>query len=219
MDPLGGAKEQMLRRFMAQITPSEHPIGQSLAEAVATFEHRQAAAVVELIEAADLDVEHAHNAEDRKDTLLSLADALLEDDLKAWWFDEIGSQHLEEADHARSYASLEEDEWSEVKRDWYQRYHEAGVVDVPLEDVDEERVEEISERHVEDRFGVSLSEFEDIVIRWDKGRVTEQLLGGVFDRHTRIIQLAAEEIEDLQEQNERLRERLQEADEDPGARE
>jgi len=193
---LGAAKGKMAERMMGQITPSELPIAQALADSVVGVENEQAQAVQRLIDATGLDVAHGHDPAARREALLNVANAVASDDFRGWWFENVAPDFLDNAGHAEKYAQLECEEWADQLRDWYQLYHERGVVDEPLADLDDPgRIAWVADRHVRAKFDVSLQEFVAIVVTWDKGEQAQQLLAGPLRRHTQIIHEAAEAVE------------------------
>lgn len=207
-DVIGGGKEAMARKMMAKITPSEHPIGQAVVEAIVSTEHQQAQVVEQLRQAADLEVEHGHNLEARREHLYGLADAVADQELVEWWFREIAADALENPKEASKYAGLEAEEWAQQKRDWYDQYHEADLVDEILEDADQEEVDDLADRHLREMYDVGLEDFKAIVVDWTPRAASEQLLAGQIHRHNQVVAKAAEEVERLQERVDELEEEL-----------
>jgi len=208
MDPLDSGKKVMARKMLQQMTPSETPIVQALAEVVASIENQQAQVVEQLRQVADLDVEHEHDPERRQEVLLELADAVADDDFAGWWFREVADDHLENAGAATKYAGLEAEEWAGQKREWYRQYQQSDLVDDPLEEADQDDFDNLADRHLREMYGVGLEEFRELVVDWSQAEAAEAVLAGQIHRHTRIIATAAEEVEQLQDRVDELEEQV-----------
>lgn len=211
MNPLGNAKSAMAERMMGQITPSETPIGQALADSLAGVEHQQAAAVQRAIEAGGLDVDHGHDYQQRRQAILDVADAVAQQDFEGWWWSEVAPEILENPEKARQYVGLTGDEWRDQLREWYGSYHAAGVVEEPLEDAEPGRLAWVADRHCQTTFGVSLREFVALVINWSRGEQARRVLAGPFLQHTSIIHRMADELERKEQRIEELRGQLKES--------
>lgn len=211
MNPLGNAKSAMAERMMGQITPSETPIGQALANAVAGIEHEQAKAIQEAIEAGDLDVQHGHDMGARRETLLEIADAVAENGFEDWWWTNVAPEILDKPEKARQYVGINGDEWRNLLERWYTAYHANGVVDAPLDEADPGRLAWVADRHIRETFGVNLREFVALVVNWSRGEQMQRALAGQFQSHTQIIHRLADELERKEQRIEDLQNQLQEA--------
>ena len=209
---LGGAKEAMAERLAGQITPSETPIGQALANTIATIEANQAAALNRALDAADRDdVQVGQDPEDRRAQLLDLADAIADSRREEWWWENVAPELMAQPDQARQYVGMDADEYREQLDDWYQAYAEAGIVDEPLEEAPRARIGEIADRHVRDQFGIRLREFVATVVNWSPGKAYQRVLAGPIGQHTQAIHLLADEIERKNERIDELEARLEES--------
>jgi len=193
---LDGAKQKMAERMMSQVTPSETPIAQAAIGTLTEFEARQTSALVELVDAADLDIELRFDREQRAQLLLGLVDAIAERRVTEWWFEAVGPEVLEQPERARQYVGVGADEWHDQLRRWYQSYDDAGVVEKPIEEVSPGRIGEVADRHVRETFGLSLPEFVATVVNWSRGEQIQPFLGGPIERNNQVIREVAEEIDD-----------------------
>jgi hypothetical protein len=190
---LDRAKQQMMRRALREVTPSETPVATALANVIATLESRQMQAVTRLAEAAGVEeaaVGHL-DTDARQEQLLDLADALADDRLEEWWLDEVAGDHLDRPDRAADYVGMDREEWADQIATWGENYREA----VP------DRVEgmtdaQIADLHVRETFGVPLREFSKEVVGWSKGRVVEDVFSGHLSSTTASIHRVATELED-----------------------
>jgi len=209
---LDGAKEAMAQRMASQITPSETPIAQALANTIATIEANQGAALNRALDAADRDdVDVDHDPAARRAQLLDLADAIADGRREEWWWSNVAPQLMDQPEKARQYVGLGPDEYRETLEDWYQQYYEADVVDVPLDEADRARIGWAAENHVQTKYGISLKEFVASVVNWSPGRAYQQVLAGPIGRNTQAIHLLADEIERKNERIAELEARLDNA--------
>jgi len=199
MGYLDTAKESVLERAAGQITPSEHPIGQALADVFTGIESEQAQALATAYQAAGLKAPVAVNPDARRQQILDVADAVAGQQFGDWWWSEIAPQVLDRPEKARGYVGLDGDEWHDQLRRWYRTYHEAGVVNEPLDEADRGRLCEVADRHIRETFGCSLRDFVEDVINWSEGRAGQQLLAGQLQHHTQMIHRLAREIEAREE--------------------
>jgi len=189
-----GAKEAMMKKMMAQTTPSETPIVQTLAETVAQLEYEQAEAVVKLADATDHDLPgEPMPVEDRKEQLLGVADAVADREFAEWWFEAVGAEILDNPDRAIQYTDLDPDEWRDQWRDWHQQHYQEGTVDDDPSEATEERHREVAAQHVQAVYGVDLDTFENVVIQWSAGWALQDILAGPIQSHTALIEEIAEE--------------------------
>jgi hypothetical protein len=195
MNPFGDAKSAMAERMMGQITPSETQIGQALANSLVSVEHGQAKAIQRAIEAGNLDIPHSHDFEQRQQAILDVADAVACQGFEDWWWQNVAPEVLDQPDRARQYVGYDGDQWRDQLEQWYQSYHQAGVVDDPLADADRARLGRVADRHCAETFGVSLRQFVAIVVNWSRSDQARRVLAGPFLQHTAIINRMAEEME------------------------
>jgi len=189
---LDSAKRKMMERAMSSVTPSETAAAQALAEIIAGLEHEQAQAVAGLIDAAGISaVEVRHDTDAREEQLLDLADAVAEDRVAEYYLEQTD---IDEPEKAAGHVGHEH--WGAQKREWYSKYRELDVVDgPPAERADEEDVDEAAGAHVREVFGMELEQFERIVVEWDRGQATQDLLAGPLVGHTELINHVASVLE------------------------
>jgi len=112
------------------------------------------------------------------------------------------------------YVGLSPDEYREQLRAWYRKYYELDVVDESLERADPEDIGHIAALHCEKVFDLSVAEFVAGVVNWDRRAALRSLLAGNIESHTAVILELADEIEVLQEEPDRLQERVAELEGD-----
>jgi len=211
MDFLDRGKEAMAKRMMSGLTPSETPIAQAIATSLTTVEHRLAAAIDSAHQTAGTGERVRHDPDERADSLLSLADAVANQQVQTWWFENVGAHLLDNHERAQGYVGLSGDEWRDQLRRWYQQYHEAGVVDTPLHEADPTQIGEVADRHIRETFGISLREFVAAVVNWSRGEQLQGVMFGPIQQYTAQVRRLEEEIE---QRDERIAE-LEDQIEDP----
>jgi len=209
-DLLGSSKETIARRIMGQVTPSEQPIAQALASTVAAVEHEQAEAVQELVDELDLTADVDHDAEARREVLLGTADAVSDERFAAFYF-ELLLDPVDNGDALEKYVGLEDVE--EQKREWYQQYEGAELVDESFEDADQEAIDDVADRHLKEVHQIGIEEWQKAVVGFEQAEAAEHLLAGPFLAHTALVRQAAEEVAGLQERVDELEKELEEASE------
>jgi hypothetical protein len=197
-----------MKQMVNQMDVREHPMVQALAVIISEIEHKQAQAVARNIKAADLDLPLAHDVEQRRETLLDVAEAVAEEDLERLWFEELAD--IENPTMAREYIGMHGDEWRNQIRQWYAKYHELDIVDETLEDADERDLGHVVGMHIEQTFEVDVETFVAGVINWQQREALRHLLAGNIEAHTEVMHRVADEIEDLQDERDRLQERVDE---------
>ncbi|SEN04607.1 hypothetical protein SAMN05216388_1001237 [Halorientalis persicus] len=207
-DFLDKGKEAMAKRMMGQITPSETPIAQAVATSLTTVEHRLAAAIDSAHEAAGTGERIRHDPDERKDSLLSLADAVAEQRVQDWWFENVGAYLLDNHERAKGYVGLSGDEWRGQLRRWYEQYHEAGVVDTPLDEADPAEIGTVADRHIRETFGISLREFVAAIVNWSRGEQLQGVMFGPIKQYTAQVRRLEEEIEQRDERIAELEEQI-----------
>lgn len=171
--------------------PGESEQIQALVHILAELEHRQIERVEELHDTLDIEgIERTKNQDDREEQLIDLIEALAGGDLKNYWFEEVGAEHLENPEDAKSYAGLDDDEWEDQIERWADNYREKAP----------EKTEDFSDRelaatHVTNTFGVSLDEFEQEVVNWSGGEALESMLASNFKAVETGIEAATNHIE------------------------
>lgn len=205
---LDRGKEAMAKRMMSGITPSETQLAQAAAHSLTTVEHRLAEAIDSAHETAGTGEQLQHDPEERMNSLLSLADAVADQRVQQWWFDQVGAYVLDDPERAQSYVGMDGDEWREQLRRWYRQYRTAGVVDTPLADADPAEIGDVADRHIRETFGVSLREFVAMVVNWDRGEQLEGVMVGPIQQFTAQVHQLEREIEQRDDRIAELEARL-----------
>lgn len=198
----------MAKKMMSQITPSETPLGQAIAHSLTTVEHRLAAAIDSAHETAGTGERVRHDPDDRKDSLLSLADAVADQRVQQWWFENVGAHLLDNHERAQGYVGLSGQEWHDQLRRWYEQYHDAGVVDEPLSEADPTRIGEVADRHIRETFGVPLRDFVAAVVNWSRGEQLQGVMFGPIQQYTAQVRQLEREIEQRDERIAELEEQV-----------
>jgi len=212
VNPFERAKDAGMKRAVKQMDVREHPMVQALAAIIARIEHQQAHAVARCIDAAELDLPIAHDQEERNDILLDVAEAVAEDDLERLWFEDLAD--IKRPGMAREYIGIGNDEWREQIQHWYRKYHELDVVDQPVEDATPEDLGHVVALHLRQTFDVDVETFVAGVINWEQKEALRHLLAGSIQSNTEAMHRVADEIEDLQDERDRLQERVAELEGD-----
>lgn len=203
MNPLDKIKSAGSERLAKSITPSEIPHVRHGLNIAVGIEHEQAAALNDALDAADVDDRLHHDREGRRNFLLEAADAIGNQRFREWWFERVAGERLHHPEHAAQYAGLDSDEWHDQVREWYADAYDRGLVDTPPAEADPAEIGDAAAKVVRSQFGVSLREFVEIVVTWDRGEATRQVFAGPADAHTQVIRRLTEEIE---QRNERIAE-------------
>ncbi|WP_306056990.1 hypothetical protein [Natronococcus wangiae] len=127
---------------------------------------------------------------DRKEQLKALVQALINDEIPAFWFDVVGENTLENPEDAREYLDLKGDEWSDRVNKIVRSYRKQG---------DERPRSEIVADYVNRKFGVDVGWFVSHVVNWtptQKRNVASTFLLGNFNAVGAGIDAALEAIED-----------------------
>lgn len=190
-------REMLLQRMLTQATPSETETVQALAGIIAAIEAEQSEAILELLEATNegqsIDVD-VIDPDDRAAELLGVADAISDDRLAEFYFAEISN--LPNGEQAANYAGLGTgDDWDKQKREWYRSYHREGVVEVDPDDVSDDRIQEVAEKHIGEVFGVPMHVFESEVLEWSQAAALESILSGPIQSHTAVIKSTADDLD------------------------
>ena len=168
--------------------PSKSQRVQAIVKIIAGLEHRQLSAVEELHDALEIEgLSVGKSREEREEQLLGLVDAFADGDLVGFWFEDVAGEHLENADRAKAYAGMSDEEWQTQIENWAANYRREGV----SEDLSDR---EIATEHVYRTFGVSLDVFEREVIGFTPGDALETLLAANFQAVEQGINAATEEV-------------------------
>lgn len=204
-DILGGGLSMIGKRLISRITPSEQPIMQSLARSITTIENQQARAIQDLIDALEMDIEHSHDPEAREKTLLEVADAVAEERFVEWYLDEVLG--VDDAESLQPYVGS--GNFEQQQREWWDAYRDDGQVEKPFDEVDQDRVDELSDQHVHNAYNVDLETFRHAV-EFDRGEAALSVLAGPLRRHTQIITAAAETCQKRRERRHELEHKVDE---------
>lgn len=170
--------------------PTQSEYVQALVTIVTTLEHRQLEAVEGLHDALDIDgVDISGTREQREEQLLSLVDAIASGEFETWWFEEVIAEHMENAEDARAYVGLSEEEWAEQRERWADTWRDRGG-----EEFTEHSDLDLARLHVERKFNVSLREFQREVVEFDRKSAMKTVLAGNFEAVEKGIKAAEAEV-------------------------
>jgi len=120
-------------------------------------------------------VDHIEEIPEPGERVLQVRDfagAMVSGDAPEWGVENLGV--VDNPEEAVEYVDMDADAWSEQQTKWAEALRETG---------EEGEDEELADRYVRARFGVSLEEFESVVVEWDdedrQALVEEVLAGGV----------------------------------------
>lgn len=183
--PLDGAKQKMVERAIANVTPSETDQGQAAAEIVAGIESEVASSVDRLLDAVDADDSVDVDHEERKADVLDVFDSVADGDLA----ERTCRRHGIDPDAAR-YATADGDEWERQKEEWAERHREAGTASA------DESVDEIADRHCRAVFDSSAATIERVLVDRSTGdRLTDELVTPTLEL-AEVVDRVADELED-----------------------
>ena len=158
-------------RQVAQ-NPAESEYVQALVTILVEIEHNQLESVEALHDAQGIDgVSVASTREERRDSLLSLANAVASGDLKQFWFEEVVSEHVEDHETAMQYAGMDADAWTDQTQAWAEMYRSKAP-----DRFGDQTDREIAEQHVQSAFGVSLDAFEREVVEYSRKEMLKMAL-------------------------------------------
>lgn len=173
--------------------PTESEYVQALVTVLSTLEYRQLKAVEDLHDALDIEgVDVQADREAREEQLLSLVDAIASGEFETWWFEEVIAEHIENAEDARTYAGIDEDDWQAQRTRWADTWRERGG-----EEFEQHSDSDLVRLHVERKFGVSLREFEREVVGFEKTDAMRTVLAGNFEAVEQGIKAASSEARAL----------------------
>jgi len=182
---------KQLQTVVQDPTSSEYV--QALVTVLSTLEHRQLQAVENLHDALDIDgVDVQADREAREEQLLSLVEALASGEFEAWWFEEVIAEHIENAEDARAYAGLSEEEWQEQRETWADLWRDRGG-----EEFESHSDTDLGRLHIERKFGVSLREFEREVVGFNRKDAMQTGLAGNVEAVEQGIKAASAEARNL----------------------
>lgn len=163
----------MMKRALKSVTPSEMPQAKALASILSASEYQLFQAIDRLVDAANAgDFAVSQTAEERRDELLSMADAFADDEFDTWWWETVAPDFLDNPKKARQSAGLSKDQWQERMSTWAETYRERAGPEHAVQSMTDAQVAAF---HVEDTFGVDLDTFSDEVVEWDRVEHAEGL--------------------------------------------
>lgn len=180
---MGGAQQRLIKRAVENYGAAD-----AMAEIIAGFEMELLEEIALLHE--ELDVEYLEtlpDEEQRKEALTDLATSKLAGDGEGWYVEYSLQEHLEDAEDAKAYLGLDEDDWTEQVETWADLYRDRGA---------EGGDRELAALHVERKFDVSLEEFEARVVGWDEAEMLEQQIAGNFQVARDAVRAAREELQE-----------------------
>ncbi|USZ73245.1 hypothetical protein [Natronosalvus halobius] len=186
---LGNMRERTIGKVVGNMINGE--AGDILTGLIAAKEIDLLERVDRLHDAVDVDqIESIPSKADRKEQLKALVQALINDEIPAFWFDVVGEDTLENAADAREYLDLEGDEWTHRVDKIVRSYRKQG---------DERPRSEIIADYINRKHGVDVGWFVSHVVNWtptQKRNVASTFLLGNFNAVGAGINAALEAIED-----------------------
>lgn len=184
MDRFGAGKEAMQRKLGRKLVDE---YGDAMLGVLTTVEHRLLEAVADQHDALDLAAVGVPEPEARADRLRELWLAQFEGRFPAFWVEHYAD--LENPEEAAQFADLDAEEWETTKAEWADRYRRNGM------DLDDD--DELAAAHTTARYGVTLAEFEQVVVEWPEDRQGEELqdvIAGPVERAISGIEAATDHL-------------------------
>lgn len=187
--------------MLESVTPSETTVGQRVANILTTTEYELFQAVDRLVDAADVvDDEFvvAESMEERRDTILEVADAVAAQEFDEWWWENHASRFVDNPERARAFSGLEKDAWRDAIESLAESKREAaedGRPDATDAQLADERVQEV--------FGVDLATFASEIVEWTAhehvdGIIRQNLRASTQTIHQVAAALEADDVVDEQ---------------------
>jgi hypothetical protein len=172
VNPLQAAKDAAQEQASAQLFDKFRPQMQALSQVVAEREAAQLELAQGLAEASDAEVsvDAIPDVDERALELEAMAEAASQADLRTWYFEEFAPDYLQEPESAMAYAGLNDDEWQRQQEAWAENYRATSPEAESVSNKD------LAALHVENKFGVTLEEFEQNVVDWRPGRAIQDVL-------------------------------------------
>lgn len=188
---IGGDGGGIAARLASQVDVANNAQIRGLVEAMATLERNRRTALAAHFDAAgvDVDLPALPDHEERVDELLALIEARIAGDPWDYWVEYQAPDALENVEQARQYAGLDGEEWSEKVDQWADTYRERFDTD-GVSDCD------LAGYHVDSQFGLSLDEFEDVVVEWNPAEVLERAATGPQQDMTAAVVEATEQLQE-----------------------
>lgn len=185
----GNKKRELYKSALGRVLDSE--LGDRILNIVVKQEVALVERVARLESALDIDhIQEVPQIEERKETLRGVIEAMMEDDVAGWWFEEVVAPQIDNPDDAEELVGLTAQEWGETCDKWVRSYRMNGS--------DLSRSEIVAD-YVDRQFGVPVDVFVSQVVVWDD-RTQQQRLQEVmtanFGAAEHGIDLALEEVED-----------------------
>jgi len=177
----GASKQKLMESAIKDSEALEH-----VTNIIAGLECELLQEVADLQDAVGLDPLQVPDPSARQEGLQSLVVAQMSGDLEGWYADHVLSEHVENESNAAAYLTLEPEDWAEQKATWAEMYREQGA---------EGSDDALAEHHVQEQFGVSLSEFEREIVEWQPAGVMQHALAGNHRAAMDAIRDVREEVE------------------------
>lgn len=135
-------------------------------------------------------VDHIEEIPEPGERVLQVKDfagAMVSGDAPEWGVENLGV--VDNPEEAVEYIDMDADAWRDQQTEWAKVLRETG------EEGDDE---ELADRYVRARFGVSLEEFERMVVKWDdedRQALVEEVLAGGFDLAGEGVDRVLDDIE------------------------
>lgn len=170
--------------------PGESERVRNMVGIIAEIERAQRAQLLELHEALDIEgLDDVDDVEDRVDELCEFISGYTSKDLRDYWLEYQAPEDLS-AD-VKPYLDLDDQEWENQIGRWAESYR----ANADLSDVSDR---DIANQHVRNRFGLSLTEFEQHVVSWSFKETMEEALTGPLERNEDAIADAVAAVEEGQ---------------------
>ncbi|AHG00834.1 hypothetical protein HALLA_09650 [Halostagnicola larsenii XH-48] len=192
---IGGMRQKAMKGMVSKLIDGE--AGDLLTGLIAEKEIELIEKVVRLHDVIGLDsLEHIPEKEDRKETMKGMIQALVSDDVPGFYFDEIVSENIDNAEQARRYLDLEGDEWAAEVDKIVKSYRKQG---------DERPRSAIVAHYINEQFDCSVLEFVTRVVIWKPNQhqnVASTVLLGNLAAVGQGIDRAADALEEVNQTDE-----------------
>ncbi len=177
----GNSKQKLMESAIKDSDALDH-----ITNIIAGLECELLQEVAELQDAVGLDPLQVPDPQARQEALASLVVAQMSGDLESWYAEQVLAEHMENAESAAAYLSLDQEEWQAQKETWAEMYRNQGA---------EGSTDALTEHHVDQQFGVSLNEFRRQVVEWEPAGVMQHALAGNHRAAMQAVRQVREEVE------------------------
>jgi hypothetical protein len=161
---------------------------------LAKIEREQSRAVRRLADATghDKDPGSGMEIDDRAEQLAEALAALVTDDYRSWWIDNVAPTLLKDTDGIDKHLGVgsESDDWADQVASWASKTREASNRDLSAySDRD------LAAAHLRSKRGVDLEAYENVVVDWDSGRSAERVIAGPLENTATAVDEIAANLE------------------------